>query len=247
MGTPTAICPPWLYKKHPEVKGGDAGGIYSFGGRKGNCLSSAVFLRFAEKIVTEQAKALGDNPNIVGWQLDNEPGYPFVCYDPNCEQGFREWLKEKLYSYILIKYAKDKHFICTDPLIAMVIPKKLVNNPNVYIVHIKREANSFAQSFYKFSRMHWQSFVAHNFVPLWQIGIWPLENIFNKKIKKKYIKINKIKNKWFNNYFKEYLNYKYISFEEIFHSDNIKNIINKYFLVNISISKSQLEHKSNNT
>lgn len=95
MGTPTAVCPPWLYKKYPEVKGGDAGGDYTFGGRKGNCLSSAVFLSYAEKIVTEQAKALGGNPDIIGWQLDNEPGFPFVCYDTNCERGFREWLKEK--------------------------------------------------------------------------------------------------------------------------------------------------------
>lgn len=95
MGTPTAVCPPWLFKKHPEVKGGDSGGNYTFGGRKGNCLSSEVFLKYAEKIVTEQAKALGNNPNIAGWQLDNEPGYPFVCYDANCERGFREWLKEK--------------------------------------------------------------------------------------------------------------------------------------------------------
>ncbi len=95
MGTTTAVCPPWLYKKYPEVKGGNERGDYGFGGRKGNCLSSEIFLSYARKIVTEQAKAFGDDPNVIGWQLDNEPGYPFVCYDDRCEAGFQKWLKEK--------------------------------------------------------------------------------------------------------------------------------------------------------
>lgn len=95
MGTTTAVCPPWLYKKYPEVKGGNEQGDYDFGGRKGNCLSSEIFLEYARRITEEQAKALGDNPNIVGWQLDNEPGFPFVCYDDRCEVGFQEWLKNK--------------------------------------------------------------------------------------------------------------------------------------------------------
>ena len=95
MGTTTAVCPPWLYRKYPEVKGGNEFGHYSFGGRKGQCLSSEVFLKYARKITEEQAKALGDHPNIIGWQLDNEPGFPFKDYDPCCNQGFRNWLREK--------------------------------------------------------------------------------------------------------------------------------------------------------
>lgn len=95
MGTTTAVCPPWLYKKYPEVKGGNERGHYNFGGRKGQCLSSEVFLRYARKITQEQAKALGDHPNIIGWQLDNEPGFPFWDFDPCCNQGFRNWLREK--------------------------------------------------------------------------------------------------------------------------------------------------------
>ena len=95
MCTTTAVCPPWLYRKYPEVKGGNDNGIYGFGGRKGNCLSSDIFLRYAWKITEEQAKVFANDPNVVGWQLDNEPGYPFVCYDPCCEKKFRKWLKEK--------------------------------------------------------------------------------------------------------------------------------------------------------
>lgn len=95
MGTTTAVCPPWLYKKFPEVKGGNEKGDYDFGGRKGQCLSSPVFLEYARKITEAQAKALGEHPAIIGWQLDNEPGFPFSDYDKCCTEGFRKWLKEK--------------------------------------------------------------------------------------------------------------------------------------------------------
>ena len=95
MGTTTAVCPAWLYKKFPEVKGGNNKGHYDFGGRKGQCLSSPVFLEYAKKITEAQAKALGAHPAIIGWQLDNEPGFPFSDYDECCTKGFRAWLKEK--------------------------------------------------------------------------------------------------------------------------------------------------------
>lgn len=95
MGTTTAVCPPWLYKKFPEVKGGNEKGHYDFGGRKGQCLSSEIFLEYAKKITEAQVKALGSHPAIIGWQLDNEPGFPFFDYDECCTKGFRAWLKEK--------------------------------------------------------------------------------------------------------------------------------------------------------
>lgn len=95
LGTVTAICPAWLYKKHPEVKGGNAKGRYDFGGRKGQCLSSEIFLDYAAKITEAEAKALGNHPAVIGWQLDNEPGFPFYDFDPCCTKGFRLWLKEK--------------------------------------------------------------------------------------------------------------------------------------------------------
>lgn len=95
MGTSTAVCPAWLYKKYPEVKGGNVHGHYDFGGRKGQCLSSEIFLHYAERITEEQTKALGGHPNIIGWQLDNEPGFPFSDFDACCRKGFQEWLREK--------------------------------------------------------------------------------------------------------------------------------------------------------
>lgn len=95
LGTVSAVCPAWLYKKYPEVKSGNDKGHYNFGGRKGQCLSSDIFLEYAFKITEEEAKALGSHKNVVGWQLDNEPGFPFYDFDENCNKGFREFLKNK--------------------------------------------------------------------------------------------------------------------------------------------------------
>lgn len=84
-----------LEKTHPAVKGGNQNGDYDFGGRKGNCLSDEVFIKHALRVTKEQAKVFTQNKNVVGWQLDNEPGFPFVCYDKNCIKKFRIWLKNK--------------------------------------------------------------------------------------------------------------------------------------------------------
>lgn len=95
MCTTTAVAPPWLYKKYPEIKGGNKFGHYDFGGRKGQCLSNEIFLDYAEKITARQTEALGRHPAVIGWQMDNEPGFPFWDFDDSCKQGFQQWLREK--------------------------------------------------------------------------------------------------------------------------------------------------------
>lgn len=95
LGTVTAVCPAWLYKKYPSVKGGNKYGDYDFGGRKGQCLSDKHFLEYAEKITAAEAENLGNHPALIGWQLDNEPGFPFHDFDNECSCGFREYLREK--------------------------------------------------------------------------------------------------------------------------------------------------------
>lgn len=66
LGTVSAVCPAWLYKKHPAVKGGNQNGNYDFGGRKGQCLSDKVFLEYARRITEKEAQALGNHPALVG-------------------------------------------------------------------------------------------------------------------------------------------------------------------------------------
>ncbi|MGC9200106.1 MAG: beta-galactosidase [Acidobacteriaceae bacterium] len=95
LGTPTASIPPWLYQLHPDVLTGNTLGPYTYGGRKGYCPNSANYEDACARIVTALAEHYGHNPGVIGWQLDNEPGYPFEMFDPNSESAFRVWLEDR--------------------------------------------------------------------------------------------------------------------------------------------------------
>jgi beta-galactosidase len=93
--TPTASVPPWLYQLHPDVLTGNDAGLYTYGGRKGYCTNSPNYLQASARVVTALADHYGHHPGVIGWQLDNEPGFPFTSYDPVSEQAFRLWLKKR--------------------------------------------------------------------------------------------------------------------------------------------------------
>ncbi|MGC1783174.1 MAG: beta-galactosidase [Acidobacteriaceae bacterium] len=95
LGTPTASVPPWLYQLHPDVLSGNERGPYTYGGRKGYCTSSPNYQRACERIVTALAEHYGHHPGVIGWQLDNEPGYPFQSFDPDSERAFQIWLQKR--------------------------------------------------------------------------------------------------------------------------------------------------------
>ena len=95
LGTPTASVPPWLYQLHPDVLSGNERGLYTYGGRKGYCTSSPDYEAACARIVTALAEHYGHNPGVIGWQLDNEPGFPFQAFDPDSEKAFRAWLEKR--------------------------------------------------------------------------------------------------------------------------------------------------------
>ena len=95
LGTPTASVPPWLYQLHPDVLSGDEHGPYTYGGRKGYNTSSPNYEAACTRIVMALAEHYGQNPGVIGWQLDNEPGYPFQAFDPDSERAFRVWLQKR--------------------------------------------------------------------------------------------------------------------------------------------------------
>ena len=159
--------------------------------------------------------------------------------------GESERIKELLYFKIINRNRNDRHLISTDPLTAMIIPKCLTNNPANFIIHIQRKHDVFAESMYSFSHSRFKSFVAHNFVPFWQIGVLPLENAFNKNIKKKYKNVSIVKNHIFWNKYKNQKNYLIINMNELFSSNFIQNFIRLIFDENIVILDEDLKHKSN--
>jgi beta-galactosidase len=95
LSTPTASVPPWLFQAHPDVLTGDRNGLYTYGGRKGYNTNSPNFLEASARVVEALAKHYGRHPGVIGWQLDNEPGFPFEAYDPVSERAFQAWLKAR--------------------------------------------------------------------------------------------------------------------------------------------------------
>jgi hypothetical protein len=159
--------------------------------------------------------------------------------------GPSDKFKRLLYKFIITSYCREKYFICSDPLTAMLIPKDFIDSADVCLVHIERSPEAFADSFFKLSRRRINSFIAHNFIPYWQIGIWPLENCISGRIKEKYVRVAKLKNKLFTEMYSASPNYVRIEMTEIFNSDFLSNLIFKFFNYEVIIPSNELKIKAN--
>ena len=159
--------------------------------------------------------------------------------------GAWEKLNELLYGFVISEYERGRPFVSTDPLTAMIVPARYASSPDVCLVHILRDDAGFADSMFSLSRSRWKSLIAHNFVPLWQPGIWPLENLFNKKIRKKYAKIYTLKNEFFSARFSHSPNYHRVNMSDIFSTGILQQLTNEWFHENIEIGPADLERKAN--
>jgi beta-galactosidase len=95
LGVPTAAVPAWLYRLHPEVLGGNERGPYSYGGRKGFSVHSPAMKVAAQAVIHAMGQRYARNPAVVGWQLSNEPGFPFTAYDTFGLRAYRAWLRKR--------------------------------------------------------------------------------------------------------------------------------------------------------
>jgi len=154
-------------------------------------------------------------------------------------------VKRLLYEFIVSGYEGRNHFISTDPLTAMIIPDEYISSPEVCIVHIIRDDTSFARSFFSFSRSRLKSFIAHNFIPFWQPGVWPLENILNRNIGKKYQAVSKLKNDFFSKKYSVNPNYYQVRMGDIFTAPVLQDIVNGFFGEDISMSTGDLSIRAN--
>lgn len=98
LGTPTAAPPAWIIAEEPEIQpvGADGRRRY-FGGRHHDCQSNHVYREHIRRYVTAFADRFANNPNVIGWQVDNELGNSHwdLCMCESCEVRFRQWLEEK--------------------------------------------------------------------------------------------------------------------------------------------------------
>ncbi|WP_167608020.1 beta-galactosidase [Maribellus sediminis] len=95
MCTPSATTPAWMRINYPETFRMDGNYIRGENGTRGlNSLTNPKYREFVKIIVTKLAGRYGQNANVIGWQIDNEPP-ALEDYSPSSQEAFRIWLKNK--------------------------------------------------------------------------------------------------------------------------------------------------------
>jgi beta-galactosidase len=95
LGTPTSISPVWMGIKYPEIYLMNADyQRQEHGTRDQQSLSNPVWRDLSKKIVTKLGERYGNNPAVIGWQLDNEP-WAKEDFSPSSQKAFEIWLKNK--------------------------------------------------------------------------------------------------------------------------------------------------------
>ncbi len=98
LGTPTAAPPAWIIEKNPYILPVDENGLHKhFGGRHHDCQSNQAYRAHVTRLVTAMASHFADNPNVTGWQIDNELGnsHENLCMCDSCKGAFHSWLKAR--------------------------------------------------------------------------------------------------------------------------------------------------------
>ena len=94
LGTPTAAPPAWLTTKYPEtLKIEDDGRRAEHGNRAQFSFTSIRYRFFARRVAEQMAVRYGHNPNVIGWQIDNEIAAP--SFDPASRVAFHAWLQHR--------------------------------------------------------------------------------------------------------------------------------------------------------
>lgn len=98
LAAPTAAPPIWLTRKHPEILPVDERGLIKHEGtRRAFCLNSDVYWNFSKRIVETMAKALGQHPQLIAWQIDNGLGSNFTeaSFNEDTRRDWHGWLEAK--------------------------------------------------------------------------------------------------------------------------------------------------------
>jgi beta-galactosidase len=94
MGTPSAAPPAWLTQKYPEtLRVLEDGRPDQHGNRQQFNWSNPKYRQLARGMAEQLAKKFGHDPNVIGWQIDNE--YANESYDAGTKKLFQDWCKAR--------------------------------------------------------------------------------------------------------------------------------------------------------
>ena len=80
-----------MVQRHPQILAVDENHRrVQFGNRCHYCVNSPELHEAVDRLVSAMAGHFGQNPHIIGWQIDNE--FNRVCYCDHCRQGFQRYL-----------------------------------------------------------------------------------------------------------------------------------------------------------
>jgi len=95
MGTPTYSVPTWMVHEHPEILARPLGGAPAFYGMRQNMdTSNPTFRFYAQRLIRNMVTHYRDNPNVIGWQIDNETS-SYGASNQDVFDGFVNHLKQK--------------------------------------------------------------------------------------------------------------------------------------------------------
>jgi len=108
--TPSATTPAWMRYDYPETFVMNGNYIRKEHGTRGlGSIVNSTYRNFVERIVNKMAERYGQDPSVVGWQLDNEPDAK-ADFSPSSQEAFRLWLKNKYQSIYALNMAWGNAF-----------------------------------------------------------------------------------------------------------------------------------------
>ena len=97
IGTPSAAPPAWLTTEYPEtLRIKEDGQRDKHGNRQQANWANPKYRELARDIAERLAKRFGHDPNVIGWQIDNE--YSSESYGPADQLQFDAWLKDRYHT-----------------------------------------------------------------------------------------------------------------------------------------------------
>ena len=94
IGTPTDTPPAWMTAKYPDISRVEGDGtVIGHGGRRQFSISSPRYRDLSRDIVGRMVDAVGQDPNVIGWQIGNE--YTNESYDDAARAKWHQWLQAK--------------------------------------------------------------------------------------------------------------------------------------------------------